>query len=737
MKFYKYLFSILGFLVTTHSAISQSKLVDSLELVISKSVDDTNKIKNLINLGWEYSNVNLKKADSISFLIIELCDKLNYQIAKGGAYNTLGKTKIFQNKPKESIDNYLKAAAVYKKFNNIKGLATIYSNLGNVYGDIGQTEKSLQFYYKSLNARKEIKDEKGLGDCYNNLGVAYKNRGLSDSAVYYHNLALKIRTKINYKGGIAFSLINLSGIYTDFGDYKTGLEYMIRAAKILEKEGDQRGLLMCLVNIAESDIRIKDFKNARKYVDQANKIAVDGGFKFSLSIIYRMYSSIFLESKDYLKASEYAFKAYKNSRSINDLNQMGLALSILASINTNQKNYYAADTCLKRAIDMAKKNHFNSDLGTFLISYAKLKLEENITDHVLEYLNEAEKVSIDAGAIMTQRMKLYDAYVDYYKKINKPIEALKYYEKYANIKDSTYNYDVAQKIEQLQAVYELDLKDKKINYLQQQAHVRNLELNEKTLKLQRRNLIIAITSISILLLIIGVLLFTRFQKLENNKKQFALIKETEVFERRRIAKDIHDELGSGLTKIKFISEQLQSENKDSHLSKNLKTISETVYSLVDNMRDLIWALNPNNTTLDNLLARIREYCSEYMEEIHMDFVVNFPEQIPNKRINNQAHRNIFLTVKEALQNTVKHAHATKIEFNVIIENSNLTAHFKDNGIGFDVNKTQNLESNGMLNMKHRIETIGGSYQILSGSAGTEIIFTVSLDTIDYQNNTLV
>lgn len=730
-------FLLVSWILSIGAAQSQTKLTDSLEAVIAKSPDDSIKIKNLITLGWEYSNANLKKADSVCRLILKLSIKIKYPIAQGAAYNTLGKIKIFENKPKESIENYLKAASIYKKYKNTKGLATVYSNLGNVYGDIGQSEKCLQFYYKSLQARKEINDEKGLGDCYNNLGVAYKNRGLIDSAVNYHNLALQIRTKINYKGGIAFSLINLSGVYTDFGDYKTGLEYMIRAAKILEKEGDQRGLLMCLVNIAESDIRIKDLKNARKYVDQAFKMASDGGFEYNLSIIYRMYASIYSEKFEYAKALDYATKAYKNSRSINDVNQMCLALAILANVQTKQHKYAAADTCLERAIKLAKKEHFYSDLTTYLVSYAKLKIEENQLEEVPTLLTEAEQLNKKAGSVISFRMSLYEAFIEYYKRINKPAIALQYYERYTSLKDSTYNYDVTQKIEQLQAVYELDLKDKKINYLQQQAHVRNLELNEKNLKLQRRNLIIAIISISILLFIIGVLLFTRYQKLENNKKQFAIIKETEVFERRRIAKDIHDELGSGLTKIKFISELLQTENKDQSLSKNLKTISETVYSLVDNMRDLIWALNPNNTTLDNLLARIREYCSEYMEEIHMEFIVNFPDHVPNRRINNQAHRNIFLTVKEALQNTVKHAHATKIEFTVTIEQNNLTVHFKDNGVGFDTQKTQNLESNGMLNMKHRIETIGGSYQIVSGEGGTDVNFTVNLETIDYQNNTLV
>jgi len=152
---------------------------------------------------------------------------------------------------------------------------------------------------------------------------------------------------------------------------------------------------------------------------------------------------------------------------------------------------------------------------------------------------------------------------------------------------------------------------------------------------------------------------------------------------------------------------------------------------------LIWAINPNNTTLDNLLARIREYCSEYIEEINIEFHFNFPEHIPEVKINNQAHRNIFLTIKEALQNSIKHSQASIVELSIEIKNETMFTSFSDNGKGFDTKKHKNLESNGMLNMKHRIETIGGDYNISSCIKGTIISFRIELTKIDNQNNTLV
>jgi signal transduction histidine kinase len=137
--------------------------------------------------------------------------------------------------------------------------------------------------------------------------------------------------------------------------------------------------------------------------------------------------------------------------------------------------------------------------------------------------------------------------------------------------------------------------------------------------------------------------------------------------------------------------------------------------------------------LDNLLARVREYCSEYTEEIDILFSIDYPEKIPNIIINNQAHRNIFLTIKEALQNTIKHSLANTALLEIKIENNSLFVKFKDNGKGFNIDKNRSLESNGLLNMRHRIETIGGKYTISSVlNEGTEIVFEIKLEDIDYK-----
>jgi signal transduction histidine kinase len=107
------------------------------------------------------------------------------------------------------------------------------------------------------------------------------------------------------------------------------------------------------------------------------------------------------------------------------------------------------------------------------------------------------------------------------------------------------------------------------------------------------------------------------------------LKEKENEERTRIAKDIHDELGSGLSKINLVSEIIKKEDiRNPLIYDQLNSISETSTKLVENMRDLIWVWNPENNQLDHLIARIREYSYNYLEDFPLKFEVDSPENIP-------------------------------------------------------------------------------------------------------------
>jgi len=205
----------------------------------------------------------------------------------------------------------------------------------------------------------------------------------------------------------------------------------------------------------------------------------------------------------------------------------------------------------------------------------------------------------------------------------------------------------------------------------------------------------------------------RMQKYE---KELAVYKAQQE-ERERISADMHDELGAGMTAIRLMSEIARNKMKE-NTPTEINKISQSANDVLNKMNAIIWSMNSGNDTLDNLIYYIRSYALEYFDGTDVNCKVIAPEKIPEKDLAGDKRRNLFLVVKETLNNTLKHAEAK----NVMIEisfNHELLIQIKDDGKGIDM---QNLRygGNGLKNMGRRMDSIGGTYKIekLNGTVTT-------------------
>jgi len=198
-------------------------------------------------------------------------------------------------------------------------------------------------------------------------------------------------------------------------------------------------------------------------------------------------------------------------------------------------------------------------------------------------------------------------------------------------------------------------------------------------------------------------------------------------ERLRISRDMHDEVGAKLTKISIMSElAMKGRPKADGGTTELLNISQTAREVIDNISAILWAINPRNDKLDNLTGYIREFASEYFEITPITCRFNFPEQMFSHPLSAEVRRNIFLTMKEAINNVVKHSGATSVELNCIVSDHVVEFSIQDDGKGFAIEDVS-LRGNGLLNMRKRIEDINGNFQIESQpGSGTRIRLTVPL-----------
>jgi signal transduction histidine kinase len=202
-------------------------------------------------------------------------------------------------------------------------------------------------------------------------------------------------------------------------------------------------------------------------------------------------------------------------------------------------------------------------------------------------------------------------------------------------------------------------------------------------------------------------------KLENERKEFekqmAVITAMQQ-ERDRISADMHDELGSGVTAIRLMSEILKSKMKNQPILPELEKISSNANELLGKMNTIIWTMKSSNDTVESLVAYIRAHAIEYFDSTPIDCSVRLPAVIPQVDISGEKRRNIFLSIKEALNNAMKHSQATEILIEIITKESFLVIRITDNGIGIDVEQLRRF-GNGLSNMRRRMESIGGSFTI--------------------------
>lgn len=217
--------------------------------------------------------------------------------------------------------------------------------------------------------------------------------------------------------------------------------------------------------------------------------------------------------------------------------------------------------------------------------------------------------------------------------------------------------------------------------------------------------------LTIILIAYGIIQLYVHKKMRIQKIELARIT-TQQKERNRIADELHDDLGAGLSIIRFLTEELLSETIPPVAHKKLKKVSQSSKELLVNMREIIWALDTSNNTLGYLYKQIRTYASEYLSLNKKEYRINIDEGIEETTIGGERRRNIFLIIKESLHNIIKHADATKVEIDLLIRKKQLVIKIKDNGKG--ISKKDILDAGrGLKSMRKRAEAIDASIEVLS------------------------
>ena len=201
---------------------------------------------------------------------------------------------------------------------------------------------------------------------------------------------------------------------------------------------------------------------------------------------------------------------------------------------------------------------------------------------------------------------------------------------------------------------------------------------------------------------IGLIIYRVRREQEEKRKRIRL----------KIASDLHDDVGSTLSSISIMSDLLQSRPEESPNSEEmLRKIGSDARNLLDSMDDIIWSVNPQNDSFQNIVVRIREYAIPLFEPLDVKFSVVISAGILSLQLPMDKRRNLFLIAKEAINNAAKYSGCTEASIEFFYARSILKMTVSDNGRGFDTSK--DYARNGLRNMKFRGEKIGGKVTIRS------------------------
>ena len=201
-------------------------------------------------------------------------------------------------------------------------------------------------------------------------------------------------------------------------------------------------------------------------------------------------------------------------------------------------------------------------------------------------------------------------------------------------------------------------------------------------------------------------------------------------ERVRIAQDLHDDIGASLTHIALLSELAQKDfEKPVQAREHIDQIFRSARTVVRALDQIVWTVNPKNDTLELFVAFLCTYAPDYLRSANIRCRFDVPMDVPPIPLPPEVGHHLYLAIKEALHNVVKHARATEVWLRLQLTGETMTVVVEDNGLGFEIDGQVSADADGLSNLSRRLTEIGGRCEYRSEQGkGTITTFTAPLRT---------
>ncbi len=513
-------------------------------------------------------------------------------------------------------------------------------------------------------------------------------------------ILLVFNTNTSAQNTVKELFLNANNNFTK-GNYAEALNCNIKALKIIEEGKDCALHAYGYLQVGTMYYFVHDKKTALQYFYKSLRYADSCKVDSLMHKALHNIGSIYTEQGKIDTALYYLTKAKQILETTKNYSDLAKINAVLAQLYFNAPADYDK---AKLYIDEAEKNvekTTDDNWKAFVqIKYAIYYKSTNNLPSAIRHAKSALQLYEKAGSSEGRMYALHVLTIILIASRDTSANS-SYYKLYA-LKDSVFKAETAGKIADYKTLYETEKKQKENDLLLQKNKVNQLEIDSK-------NKTIIGLLVSILLIVILVFWRVSVSNLKKREKELEAQQKLQ-FERERISRDLHDNVGAQLsyliTNIDWLLEHPDFINANESKMR-LSTLSDTGKQAILTLRQTIWALNNKALSVEELADKFKQFAIKMMEfdnSIH----IHFNEQIQlNNVLSPGVALNIFRVCQEALNNCLKHARCNHIEVSFISNSvTKFTFEIKDDGIGFDIDNAKKTGHYGLQNMKFRAKESG-------------------------------
>ncbi len=603
---------------------------------------------------------------------IDVATSTNNDVMAVGYLLSYGLTFFYEGQNALALAEMERALALSISLEDTTERRGIYSTMGSIYAAQGDLDKSYDYRVKSLELARATNSMMGTVSELCNIGNVYKAQGDIPTAMNYYQEALAIAenaSEANWKMAEFLSNIlnNLASTYSSQSDYDRALKYFLRSLDISEGRGNKRQALMTIRAITSTLYYLEEDSISRKYIDRGIALAKDIGNNRELALLLGDKASVYLRAGELDSALVASAEGLSLARNIEDAFLLTSTLSTQAWVLQERGEHRVAIPLAEEALTLAQSSQ-------------QLTQIQRAAD-VLWRSQEA----IGQDALALQSYQLYVETQDSINREENQRAAIEFEFKQQAMQDSL---AFAEQQALTQVVYERELA-------------------------QRNYLLLAGLGAALL----GVLGFYFWQQRRLKEKELTHQREmlsstilTQEQERQRIAKDLHDSVGSKLGVMNLFLHQLnrKSPEAETDVRDMLGVVGETIQTTRRISHDLL----PPTLETFGLATAIQELGDQVAQTQGPGMKIEIEGERP-EGVAPLVELNLFRILQELLNNSLKYAQANQISLRLIQSADKIILQYHDDGIGFDPQRLENQKGLGMQNIQSRLQMIEGKMDLQS------------------------